>query len=201
MSFDTRWLVVVTKNNTPTIRWWTGERCLLTQGWWQLCLGIIQDAYTLFWELTQLLPPTPSSECQSEAMCVAWLCWKNAQLCLALILSHLTITTLIEPHAFRPSIANERTCFHSVRIPLCTLRTHEYVPASLDGELAPYGVPTSQSACDMYLNGYPAPSLPCGSPAPAWSPNLRPACTCSSWVSSPGSSPPCPDLSTEARRL
>lgn len=162
-----------------------------------------------------LQPRTSSSECQGRAMCVASLRWKNAWLCLALIFSHFTITTRNEPQAFRPCVFSQsltpavycaNTSAYKLSICAC-------VHASLDGEPAPYGVPTVrckrtltshgtfQSACNMYLNGYPAPSLPCGSPAPAWSPNLRPACTCSSWVSSPGSSPPCPDLSTEARRL
>lgn len=122
-----------------------------------------------------------------------------ARLCLALTFSDFTITTRIAPHAFRPLIADEPV-FASVRAPAVytahtsahTLSICACVHASLAGEPAPYGMPavycertftrhgSMRSACHWMIPSPPTPSLPCGSPAPAWSPNLRPACTCSS---------------------
>lgn len=54
-----------------------------------------------------------------------------------------------------------------------------------------------RGASEAYLKVMWTCFLPCGSPAPVWSRNLLPACTCSSSVSSAWSSPPCLNLSTE----
>lgn len=54
-------------------------------------------------------------------------------------------------------------------------------------------------SCLLQLEGakHTRSLVPCGSPAPVWSPSQLRACTCSSSASSAWFSPPCPDLSTE----
>lgn len=110
------------------------------------------------------------------------------------------------------------TCFWCVWLPVCTLCKHQctccwYVHVCMLRCLqsVPYGLSHVQpckeytvSACllgmgagEAYVRVMWTCFLPCGSPAPVWSRNLLPACTCSSSVSSAWSSPPCLNLSTE----